>query len=180
VGETCGMRLIYTTIGLPEKCAICVKIERKQRRLSRCMSNLQRWREEQIERKASIAVTWQEAAILSRDIALRYPDASSPAIPGVPVYANGLRCVFEVEGRECNYTCRKRSGIQKHCKTHGYNNPRRKGRPNEDTDHSRLWVENQTCQWFFHTGKCQKIFPIQVVPRPGQAATVDIITKANE
>ena len=111
---------------------------------------------------------------------VRYPDASSPAIPGIPVYTNGLRCVFEVEGRECNYTCRERSGIQKHCKTHGYKNPRGKGRPNEDTDHSRLWVENQTCQWFFRTGKWQKIFPVQVVPTSGQAATVDIITKGNE
>jgi hypothetical protein len=26
---------------------------------------------------------------------MKYPDASSPAIPGIPVYANGLRCVFE-------------------------------------------------------------------------------------
>lgn len=69
VGETCGMRLIYTTIGLAEKCAMCIRIERKQRRLSRCMSNLQRWREQWTERKASIEVAGQEAAILVRDIA---------------------------------------------------------------------------------------------------------------
>ena len=75
---------------------------------------------------------------------VRYPDASSLAIPGIPVYTNRLRCVFEIEGRECNYTCRERSGIQKHYKTYGYKNPRGKGRPNEGTDHSRLWVENQT------------------------------------
>lgn len=63
------MRLIYTTIGLAEKCAMCIRIERKQRRLSRCMSNLQRWREQWTERKASIEVAGQEAAILVRDIA---------------------------------------------------------------------------------------------------------------
>lgn len=86
----------------------------------------------------------------------------------------------KIEGREFNYTCREHSVIQKHCKTHGYKNPRTKGRPNEDTDYSRLWVENQTCQWFFCTGKWQKMFPVQVVPHPSQAATVDIATKANE
>jgi hypothetical protein len=76
---------------------------------------------------------------------VRYPDASSSPIPGTPIYANGLRCVFEIEGKECNYTCRERSGIQKHCKTHGYKSPRQKGRPNKHTDQSRSWVENQTC-----------------------------------
>jgi hypothetical protein len=111
---------------------------------------------------------------------VRYPDVSSPAISGIPVYANGLRCVFEVEGREFNYTRRECSGMQKHCKTHGYKNPRKKGRPNEETDHSRLWVENQTCQRFFRTGKWQKIFLVQIVPRSGQAPAVDTVAKANE
>lgn len=37
---------------------------------------------------------------------VKYPDARSPAIPGIPVYANGLRCVFEATaGEECNYCC---------------------------------------------------------------------------
>ena len=84
---------------------------------------------------------------------VNYPSASSPAIPSIPIYTNGLRCAFEIEGRRCNYTCRERSGIQKHCKTHEYRNPRKRGRPNKDTDRSQLWVENQTCQWFFRTGK---------------------------
>jgi hypothetical protein len=70
---------------------------------------------------------------------VKYPDASSPAIPGIPVYANGLRCVVEeTAGQECNYTCRERSGIQKHYKEHNYENPRRRGRPTEDTDWSKL------------------------------------------
>lgn len=77
---------------------------------------------------------------------VKYSDASGPAIPGIPVYTNGLRCVFEIEGKQCNYRYRERSGVQKYCKTHGYKNPRQKGRPNKDADQSRLWVENQTCQ----------------------------------
>jgi hypothetical protein len=69
---------------------------------------------------------------------VKYPNASSPAIPGIPVYTNRLQCVFETEGQECNYTYRERSSIQKHCKKHEYKNPHRKGRPNEDTDRSRI------------------------------------------
>ena len=112
---------------------------------------------------------------------VKYPDAQSPAIPGIPVYANGLRCVFEVTaGQECNYTCRERSGMQKHCKEHNYENPRGRGRPTEDTDRSQLWVENQTCQELFKTGTWRKIFPVQVVPSSGQAPTVDIVNKANK
>jgi hypothetical protein len=112
---------------------------------------------------------------------VKYPDASSPAIPGIPVYANGLRCVVEeTAGQECNYTCRERSGMQRHCKEHNYENPRGKGRPTEDTDRSKLWVENQTCQELFKTGTWRKIFPVQVVPSPGQAFTVDIVNKADE
>ena len=68
MGETCGLRLIHTTIVLPEKCATCIKIERKQRRLSRCMSNLKRWRKQRTQRKASIEVAGQEAAVLIRVI----------------------------------------------------------------------------------------------------------------
>jgi hypothetical protein len=111
---------------------------------------------------------------------VNYPDASSPAIPGIPIYTNGLRCTFDTQGRECNYTCRERSGMRKHCKKHDYENPRGRGRPTEDTDRSQLWVENQTCQELFKTGIWRKIFPIQVVPRSGQTATVDAVAEANE
>jgi hypothetical protein len=70
--------------------------------------------------------------------------------------------------------------MQRHCKEHNYENPRGKGRPTEDTDRSKLWVENQTCQELFKTGTWRKIFPVQVVPSPGQAFTVDIVNKADE
>ncbi|XP_022163480.1 uncharacterized protein LOC111028984 [Myzus persicae] len=111
---------------------------------------------------------------------VKYPDASSSAIPGIPVYRNGLRCVFENESQDCNYTCRDRSTMQRHCKTHNYKNPRGKGRPTEDTDRSKLWVENQPCQEFFKTGTWRKMFPVQVVPSSRRAVTVDVVTKANE
>lgn len=111
---------------------------------------------------------------------VKYPDANSPAILGTPVYTNRLQCVFENESQECNYTCRDRSTMQRHCKTHDYKNPRGKGRPTEDTDRSKLWVENRPCQEFFKKGTWRKIFPVQVAPRSGQAATVDVVTTANE
>jgi hypothetical protein len=69
---------------------------------------------------------------------VKYPDTSSPPISGIPVYIDGLRCVFEIAGQECNYICRERSGMRKHCKKHDYENPRRRGRPTEDTDRSQL------------------------------------------
>jgi hypothetical protein len=67
---------------------------------------------------------------------VKYPDASSPAIPGIPVHANGLQCVFEIVGQEYNHTYRERSGIRKHYKNHGYKNPYGRGWPIEDTDRS--------------------------------------------
>jgi hypothetical protein len=69
---------------------------------------------------------------------VKYPDASSLAILGIPVYANGLRCMFENKSQECNYTCRDCSTMQRHYKTHNYKNLRRRGRPTEDTDRSKL------------------------------------------
>ena len=73
---------------------------------------------------------------------VRYPDPVGAAVPGIPVYENGLRCTQVVEGQECNYTCRERSGMQKHCRQqHGWRNPRKKGRPDQCTDRTTMWVE---------------------------------------
>ncbi|KAF1818782.1 uncharacterized protein K489DRAFT_384692 [Dissoconium aciculare CBS 342.82] len=101
---------------------------------------------------------------------VKYPDASSPPIAGIPVYPNGHRCVFNVDGRECNVTYRERTGIQKHCKDqHNYQSTRAKGRPDFDAVHRPLWETNQPCQRLFRTGKWQKVFPVQVVPYAGPA-----------
>nr|OQO32516.1 hypothetical protein B0A51_00925 [Rachicladosporium sp. CCFEE 5018] len=114
---------------------------------------------------------------------VRYPDISSVAIGGIPVYIDGLRCIAQVNGRACNHTYRKRSGIQKHCRIeHGWENPRKRGQ------HSRiciaekleqLWVASQPCQRFFKTGTWQGYFPVQVVPEPGPAPIVNTIAQAN-
>jgi hypothetical protein len=90
--------------------------------------------------------------VAQRQEYVKYPDASSPAILGIPVYTNGLRCVFKNESQECNYTCRDCSTMQRHCKTHNYKNLRRRGRPTEDTDRSKLCVKNQPYQELFKTG----------------------------
>ena len=74
----------------------------------------------------------------------------------------------------------ERSGMQKHCKEHNYENPRGRGRPTEDTDRSQLWVENQTCQELFKTGTWRKIFAVQVVPSSGQMPTADAVNEANK
>ncbi|KAF1821890.1 uncharacterized protein K489DRAFT_426801, partial [Dissoconium aciculare CBS 342.82] len=105
---------------------------------------------------------------------VKYPDASSPPIAGIPVYPNGHRCVFNVDGRECNVTYRERTGIQKHCKDqHNYQSTRAKGRPDFDAVHRPPWETNQPCQRLFRTGKWQKVFPVQVVPHAGPAVDID-------
>jgi hypothetical protein len=51
---------------------------------------------------------------------VRYPDVSSAAVAGLPIYDNGLRCTAQVNGRACSRTYREISGIQRHCHTeHG-------------------------------------------------------------
>lgn len=68
VGETCGIRLIHSTIRVPKTCAMCLKIERKQRRLKKCLGNIRRWSRGQVKREASIDAARQEAASLSQCI----------------------------------------------------------------------------------------------------------------
>ena len=112
---------------------------------------------------------------------VRYPDPVGAAVPGIPVYENGLRCTHVVEGQECNYTCREKRVMSRHCRQqHGWRNPRKNGRPDQWTDRTTMWVEGQSCQSFFQTGGWQKIFPIQVVPASGQPVEVDIVRKIGE
>ncbi|RMY66198.1 hypothetical protein D0863_08602 [Hortaea werneckii] len=42
-GETCGMKMVYQTLPLAEKCSMCEKIERKKRRMEKHRSDYQRW-----------------------------------------------------------------------------------------------------------------------------------------
>ena len=45
-GETCGMKLVYQTLPVPEKCTLCEKIERKKRRYDKARADLKRWEDD--------------------------------------------------------------------------------------------------------------------------------------
>lgn len=111
---------------------------------------------------------------------VRYPDIRSAAVAGLPIYTDGMRCTAIEEGQPCHYVCRSSYGIATHCRTaYGWDNPRKRGRPTDDADKSRMWVDKQACQQFFKTGTWQRYFPIQVVPEPSQAPTVGAMEQAN-
>lgn len=86
---------------------------------------------------------------------VQYPSATSPAVVGLPVYRDRLRCIKETAYGTCNYICRERTGITRHCREqHQWKNPRRRGRvsreqASEPTE--QIWVEQQLYQRFFQT-----------------------------
>ena len=77
---------------------------------------------------------------------VRYPDIRSAAVAGLPIYTDGMRCTAIEEGQPCHYVCRSSYGIATHCRTaHGWDNPRKRGRPTDDADKSQMWVDKQAC-----------------------------------
>lgn len=67
-GETCGMKMIYQTIALNDKCTQCEKIEKKLRRREKAMSDLERWSREPAKFKASIQKAREDIAQLEAEI----------------------------------------------------------------------------------------------------------------
>ncbi|EPE02129.1 hypothetical protein F503_06133 [Ophiostoma piceae UAMH 11346] len=45
-GETCGLKLVYTTSYKSENCKLCEQIEKKNRRLEKLQRDVERWRQE--------------------------------------------------------------------------------------------------------------------------------------
>jgi hypothetical protein len=66
-GETCGMKLIMNRYQLQEKCKLCLKIETKERTISKQKENVRRWRKES-GRKASIEKAEEDMYRLSQDV----------------------------------------------------------------------------------------------------------------
>lgn len=67
-GETCGMKMIYQTLPLHDKCKLCQKIEAKQRRLAKHKDDYQRWTREPSRYKASIEKAYEEMRALASEI----------------------------------------------------------------------------------------------------------------
>jgi len=68
-GETCGMKMVYQTCQLAEKCSMCEKIERKKRRLEKHRADYQRWSCDPQKYKFSMEKAVEEMKALAQEIA---------------------------------------------------------------------------------------------------------------
>ena len=101
---------------------------------------------------------------------VRISSREEAAIKGLPIYQDGLRCIYETADGVCNYVCRELTGIQRHCRSqHGWKNPRRHGRPQKDHqsgETSQMWVKKQPCQRLFHDRRWPQYIAVRVGGRP--------------
>ncbi|KAK5688769.1 hypothetical protein LTS10_000747 [Elasticomyces elasticus] len=67
-GETCGMKMVYQTLPLADKCSMCDKIERKQRRLEKHKSDYTRWAAEPQRYRCSMEKAQDEMKALVQEI----------------------------------------------------------------------------------------------------------------
>jgi len=67
-GETCGMKLVYSTSPLSQKCRICDKIDTKLRRRNAEKDRINRWRREGGKFRASIEKSEDTIKQLEREI----------------------------------------------------------------------------------------------------------------
>lgn len=68
MGETCGMKMVYNTILLPDKCPWCEKIEKKLRRREKAAKDIARWSVEPHRYRASIEKAQEDIATLEQEI----------------------------------------------------------------------------------------------------------------
>ena len=72
-GETCGMKMIYQTVQLVEKCPYCEKIEKKLRRIEKARADYTRWNSEPKRYRASMEKALEDIQNLQREVmALQY------------------------------------------------------------------------------------------------------------
>ena len=67
-GETCGMKLIMTTVPNQQKCKLCDKLDTKQRRRNAEMDRINRWQREGGKFRASIDRSYDTVKTLDREI----------------------------------------------------------------------------------------------------------------
>ncbi|QIX01614.1 hypothetical protein AMS68_007131 [Peltaster fructicola] len=68
MGETCGMKMVYQTLPLPDKCKLCLKIEAKTRRLQKHKDDYQRWAREPGRYSASMEKALEEMRSIASEI----------------------------------------------------------------------------------------------------------------
>ncbi|KAK3075041.1 hypothetical protein LTR53_002012 [Teratosphaeriaceae sp. CCFEE 6253] len=67
-GETCGLKMVYQTSPLADKCVMCEKIERKQRRVEKQSADYQRWAGDPKKYRFSMEKAAEEIKTLNYEI----------------------------------------------------------------------------------------------------------------
>lgn len=67
-GETCGMKLVMSTLPVQQKCRLCDKIETKCRRRAAEMDRISRWEREGGKFRASIERSQETVKLLDREV----------------------------------------------------------------------------------------------------------------
>ncbi|KAF2159231.1 hypothetical protein M409DRAFT_30239 [Zasmidium cellare ATCC 36951] len=67
-GETCGMKMIFQTVPLNEKCTQCEKIEKKKRRRQKALDDIARWERDGGKLQASIEKARDDVRALEAEI----------------------------------------------------------------------------------------------------------------
>lgn len=73
-GETCGTKLVFQTLPLAEKCTMCEKIERKQRRLAKTKADYQRWATDPAKYRFTLEKAVEEMKALVLEISVLVQD----------------------------------------------------------------------------------------------------------
>lgn len=68
MGETCGMKLVFHTTHLQQKCKICDKVDCKVRKRAAEVDRISRWRREGSKFHASIDKSMEAIANLDNEI----------------------------------------------------------------------------------------------------------------
>lgn len=66
-GETCGLKLVMSTLDEPDRCKLCYDIDKKQRRLAKMSADINRWLREG-NRSATIERTEDEYGVVERQM----------------------------------------------------------------------------------------------------------------
>jgi len=67
MGETCGMKLVYLTVPLDQKCQLCQSIDKKSRRYEKTKADYSRWYQDPT-RQASAAKALEDLNALAQEI----------------------------------------------------------------------------------------------------------------
>ena len=96
---------------------------------------------------------------------VRYPAPTTPYIPYLEVFDDGLQCLgIQEHGQRCGQLLRTTWSMQKHCAHHhGWINERKRGgdvRTKQTHASNRMWEEGQRCQTFFHFKPWSRLFRV--------------------